>query len=183
LVCNASTCICFCYIIPLKELRADIRFHKGFHGVTKDSALSLRPLNPLQRPHWHRWIRFHGRICFRWIRSLTFINIVLWWKLPFCIKIMLLKFFQGFCGLIETAEAAFMVSLKSAKLVPRSHWNRGSGFRGLIETAESDNFKQLSRISQQFWSHMRNGFSPWIRAPGGWLMKKLRVENLMTLSL
>jgi hypothetical protein len=28
------------------ELRADIPFHKGFRGVTKDSSVSLRPLKP-----------------------------------------------------------------------------------------------------------------------------------------
>jgi hypothetical protein len=39
---------------------------------------------------------------------------------------MLLKFFKGFCGLIETAEAAF-----------QSHWNHGILFSGLIETIEA----------------------------------------------
>jgi hypothetical protein len=46
-LCNVSACICYGYSIPLKELRADIRFHKGFRSVTKDSAVSLIPLNPL----------------------------------------------------------------------------------------------------------------------------------------
>jgi hypothetical protein len=38
---------------------------------------------------------------------------------------MLLKFFKGFHGLIETT-----------KPLSRSHWNRGIGFCGLIETME-----------------------------------------------
>jgi hypothetical protein len=60
---------------------------------------------------------------------------------------MLLKFFSGFRGLIETAEAASAVSLKLPKPLPQSHRNRESGFRGLIETAEADDFERLSRIS------------------------------------
>jgi hypothetical protein len=55
--CNVYICI-FCCSIPLKELRANNRLHQGFRGVIKDSAVSLRPLNPLQRSHWNR------RICF-----------------------------------------------------------------------------------------------------------------------
>jgi hypothetical protein len=50
---------------------------------------------------------------------------------------MLLKFFKGFRGLIETAEAASEVTLKSRKPVPRPQWNRRIRIRGLIETAEA----------------------------------------------
>jgi hypothetical protein len=130
----------FCYSIPLKELRADIRFHKGFRGVTKDFAVSLRPLNPLPRSHWIRWIRF--------------------------------------CGLIETIESASAVSLKPPKPLLRSHWNHGIRFRSLIETAEADNLKQLYRISRRFRSHLRNGFSPWIRALGGDWWKRNRGSKI-----
>jgi hypothetical protein len=40
-------CIWFCYNIPLKELRANIFFRKGFRGVIKDSAVSIRPRKQL----------------------------------------------------------------------------------------------------------------------------------------
>jgi hypothetical protein len=64
-----------------------------------------------------------------------------------------------------------------------SHWNWGIWSRGLIETAESELCKQLSKFSQRIRSHMRNAFIQWIRAIGDCLMKKPRVENLVTLSL
>jgi hypothetical protein len=53
---NVYVRICFCYSIPLKELRADIRFSEGFRDVTKEAAsvASLRPLIPLPRSHGHR---------------------------------------------------------------------------------------------------------------------------------
>jgi hypothetical protein len=41
----------FCRGIPSKELRANNRFHKGFRSFIKNSAVSLRLLNPLQRSH------------------------------------------------------------------------------------------------------------------------------------
>jgi hypothetical protein len=40
------TYVFFCYSIPLKELRANIRFREGFRCVIKDSALSIRPRKP-----------------------------------------------------------------------------------------------------------------------------------------
>jgi hypothetical protein len=92
---------------------------------------------------------------------------------------MLLKFVKGFCGLIDTAEAASAVSLKPRNPLPWSHWNRGRGFRGLIETAEADNFKRLSWISWQFWRHIWNGFSPWIRALRGIVWWKNRGSKIL----
>jgi hypothetical protein len=49
IVCNVYICICFCYSIPLKELRANIRVLEGFRDVITDSAASMRPLNPLAK--------------------------------------------------------------------------------------------------------------------------------------
>jgi hypothetical protein len=53
----------------VKELRADIRFHKGFRRfrslietAESASAVSLRPLNQLPLSHWDRRIRFRGLI-------------------------------------------------------------------------------------------------------------------------
>jgi hypothetical protein len=96
------------YSITFKELRANIRFHKGFRGVTKDSAVSLRPLNPLPRSHWNHWARFcllietaesASVVSLRPPNELEtaeaklFFNVVLFWNLPFCVKLMLLRFF------------------------------------------------------------------------------------------
>jgi hypothetical protein len=53
-------CICFCYSIPLKELRANIRFREGFRGVIKDSVVSMRPRKLLPRSIWDRESRFRG---------------------------------------------------------------------------------------------------------------------------
>jgi hypothetical protein len=62
-----------------------------------------------------------------------------------------------FFGLIDTAESASAVSLKPPNLLLhlRPIW-----------TAEADHSKWTTRISRRIWSHMRNGFSPWIRALG-----------------
>jgi hypothetical protein len=60
LTCNVYICICFCYRIPLKELRANINFRKGFRGVIKDSAVSMRPRKLLLRSIWDRESRFRG---------------------------------------------------------------------------------------------------------------------------
>jgi hypothetical protein len=56
------TYVFFCCRIPLEELRANNRFHEGLRGVIKDSAVSLRLLNPLQPSHWNRRIRFGSLI-------------------------------------------------------------------------------------------------------------------------
>jgi hypothetical protein len=47
------------------------------------------------------------------------------------------NFAKSFRGLIETVEAASVVSYKPRKWLPRSHRDRRIGFRGLIDTAES----------------------------------------------
>jgi hypothetical protein len=86
--------------------------------------------------------------------------------------------------------------------IPRFYWHRGIGSRGVNDTAESASpfslrlrnirsprsdsaeselFKRLSRIA--WLSHMRNGFSPLIRALERIVWwKKPRVEHLVTLS-
>jgi hypothetical protein len=70
-------------------------------------AVSMRPLNPLPRSHWHRWIHFCGLIeaaesafvvslrppnpllQFHWDRgNQTFLEVVLWLKLLFFVKIL-----------------------------------------------------------------------------------------------
>jgi hypothetical protein len=165
--------ICFCYSIPLKELRANNCFCKGFCGVIKDSAVSLRLLNLLLWSHWNRWIRFHGII--KTAESASMVSLrPRNPKLFFWGKIMLLKFFKDsavllkhwklllrsqwnrkirFCGLTETAKSTSMVS-----------WNCPIRFRSTIETAEAEHFKQISWISRRILSHMRSGFILWIRA-------------------
>jgi hypothetical protein len=162
---------------------------RAFGVVTIDSEVPLIPLNPLLQSYSHCWIHFHGLIETAESASAvplrlpnpllwshrdhwrqTFLYVVLCWKLPFCVQIMLSKFllwiprshwkcWSRFRGLIEAAEAAFAVSLKLPNPLPQPHWNRRSGFRGLIETTEADNLKLLSQISRLFQSHMRNGFS------------------------
>jgi hypothetical protein len=52
--------ICFCYSVPLKELKADIRFRECFRGVTKDFPASMKPPNPLSRSHCNRGSSFRG---------------------------------------------------------------------------------------------------------------------------
>jgi hypothetical protein len=157
--------------IPRSHWDRWIRFCGLIGSAESASAVSLRPLNPLP---WIQWD----------CESQTFLDIVLCCKLPFCVKIVLLKFFDGLRSLIETAEAASAVSLKPPNPLPWPHWNCGSGFCCLILTAEADNFKRLYWFSWRFWIHMRNGFSPWIRALGGvdW-WKKPRVENRDTVPL
>jgi hypothetical protein len=55
--------ICICYSIPLKELRANIRFHKG--------SVSQR----IPRSHWDCWIRFGGLVdTDRWSRQFQTIS-------------------------------------------------------------------------------------------------------------
>jgi hypothetical protein len=53
--------ICFFYNIPLKELRANIRFHE-VRGVIKDSAVSIRPRKQLPRSIWDCGSGFRGLI-------------------------------------------------------------------------------------------------------------------------
>jgi ribosomal protein S26 len=116
------------------ELRADIRFHKGFHGVTKDSAVSLRPLNLLPWSHWHRWIRFRGLTetaesapgLSETAEAKLFLTLFCAEKLPFCVNIML---FEILLRIPRSRRS------RRSRL-PWSHWNRGIRFRGLIETAE-----------------------------------------------
>jgi hypothetical protein len=115
------------------------RCHNGFHGLIETaestSAVLLTPQNPLPQPHWDCRI------------LQTFLDIVLCWKLPFCVKIMLLKFLK---------DSA--VSLKPLKPLLQSHWSRRSRFHGLIETAESASAvsltprKQLPRSHWDRWS-------------------------------
>jgi hypothetical protein len=149
----------FCLKYPFKGIESLYSFSQGL-GVTKDSAVSLRPLNLLPQSLWH------CRICFRgshWDRaSASEVSL----RTTHCIltqcagenKRLFIYLF------IYNTESASAVSLKPPNL---PYWNRGSGFHGLIETAEANNFKRLSRISRRFRSHMRNGYSPWIRALGG----------------
>jgi hypothetical protein len=56
---------------------------------------------------------------------------------------MLLKFFYGFRGLYQTAEAASAVSIKPLKPLPRPLSDRWSRFRGLYQAAETyfDDYK------------------------------------------
>jgi hypothetical protein len=154
--------------IPRSHWDRWIRFRGLIDTAESASAVSLRPLNLLPRFHWDRQIRFRGLIeiveAKLIIRSFV---LVLW------IPRSNWNHRSRFRGLIATAEAAsaakaaFAVSLKPPNPLPRPYCNRGSGFCSLIETAEADNFKQLSRISWRFRSHMRNCFSPWIRDLGG----------------
>jgi hypothetical protein len=120
--------------IPRSHWACGSRFFSLIETAQSASAVSLKLLNPLPRSHWY-------------CRSQKFLHIVLCWKLSYWGKIMLLKFFtQGFHGLIETAEVASAVSLKSRKLLPWSHWNCWIQFCSLNETVEASHFKQISRI-------------------------------------
>jgi hypothetical protein len=108
---------------------------------------------------------------------------------------MLLNFFKGFRGLIETAEYTSVVSLKPWKSVPRSQWNRWIRFSSLIETAEAASTASLKSqnqaISREYLEFLREfeaicemALAREYQGPRvGWFMKKLRVENLVTLSL
>jgi hypothetical protein len=99
-----------------------------------------------------------------------------------------------------------LIDPTGSTVIPRSQWHRRIWSRGvnytadplLIETEEP--FTKMSKSApavslalpdlnddldfcRRTRSHMRNGFSPSIRALGDCLMKKPRVENLVTLSL
>jgi hypothetical protein len=58
-------------------------------------------------------------------------------KTTFLCKNNVVTFFYGFCGLIETEEAASTVSLKPHTPLMGSHWSCQSRFDSLIETAEA----------------------------------------------
>jgi hypothetical protein len=129
----------FCYGFPLKGKGANNRFRDWSRGVIKDPPVSLTPPDLILQSHWHSWIRFH---CL--IETMEF-------------------FYQVISrGVIDTT-----VSLTTRDLIPRYYWQRGIWSRGVIDTAESELFEWLSRFSRRIWSHMQNGFSPWIRALGG----------------
>jgi hypothetical protein len=134
-LCFRIYCICFCYGIPLKELRADIRFHKGFCGVTKDSTVALRPLNPLPQSHWHRWIRFRGLI--ETAESASTVSLRPRKPNLFRRSFVLKTTFLCRNNVVDIFFKDSAVSLKPPYSLPRSHWNHGICFRGLIETAEA----------------------------------------------
>jgi hypothetical protein len=77
-------CICFCYNIPLKELRANICFRKGFRGVKGFSSLyqTAEAASAVYiRPRKGLWRSLSDH------RSQTFLDIVLCRKLPFCVPV------------------------------------------------------------------------------------------------
>jgi hypothetical protein len=134
------------------------------------SVVSLRPLNPLPRSHWDCWISFLSLIETpeaKLVRHSFYGE-----NYSF-----LLKFVSGFHGLIwnresrfrsliETAESASAVSLRPPNQLPR-------------KTVEAYHFKRFSRISRRNRSHIRNGFSPWIRALGGIVWWKKRWAKIL----
>jgi hypothetical protein len=70
----------------------------------------------------------------------------------------------GSCGVNDTGWI----------LLPLSHWDYRIFYKnvqvrslGIIDTAEFELFERLSRFSRLIRSHMRNGFSLWMRALGG----------------
>jgi hypothetical protein len=84
------------------ELRANIRFRKGFRSVIKDSAVAIRPRKP----------NFFRR---------SFVQ-----KTTFLCKNNVVEILYGFRGLHETEEAASAVYMRPRKRFPRSLLDRRS---------------------------------------------------------
>jgi hypothetical protein len=134
---NVYVCICFCYSIPLKEMRAFNRFREGFPSVIEDSAVSMRPRKPLPQFQRDRISGFCGfnetaesgfptRTSRRigshiqhgfspWIRALRG-NV--WWKNQ-GLKISWHCPFNmfGFCGFNETAETDSAFSMRRRRAI------------------------------------------------------------------
>jgi hypothetical protein len=119
-------------MIPQSHWHRWIHFRGLIEATEPASAVSLRPPNPLPRSHWDR-------------RSQSFFRHSFCWKLPFCVEIMVLKFF-----FMDSA-----VSFKSSKLLLRSHWSRRRHFRCLIETIESASAASLKPLKQTIWNDYR----------------------------
>jgi hypothetical protein len=85
----------------------------------------------------------------------------------------------------KTAGSDPAVSMTPLNPLPRSDRDYRIFYKSVqvrshcvIETAESELCKRLSRLSQQICSHMRNGFSPWIRALWGIVWWKNRGSKI-----
>jgi hypothetical protein len=154
----------------------------------------FRPRDPIPRSHWDRGNWFQGLI--ETAESDSAVSLRPWksrglneivesdrksYAAPAVNNRKNVNKIENFC--LSSVSA---VSLRPRDWFPWSHWNRRIRFRGLIETAETDSelCKRLSQFSQRKRSHMQKGFKPWIKALGGIVWwKKLRVKNLVTLSL
>jgi hypothetical protein len=126
--------------------------------------------NLILRCQWHRGIRIFPLLIF-----------------TFSSKYMYVMFPYVFLSLIPRCQwhrwIYFRCLIETTGSFSKNYNLQKVRSRGVIDTAESKLFKRLSRFSQQIRRHMRNGFSPWIRALGGIVWwKKSEGENLVTLS-
>jgi hypothetical protein len=70
--------------------------------------------------------------------------------------------------LIETAEAASVLTLRLLNPLPQSHWNHWIRFRSLIETAEVKFFRYRFMLKTIFLLNLlpQSHWNPWIRFRG-----------------
>jgi hypothetical protein len=90
-----------------------------------------RLIHPLQRPHWHRWIRFHGLI--ETAKSASAVSLRPPNLLPLNPKLNLLK--HSF--VLKTTLLCKNNVVEIFSRILWSHWNRRSRFHGLIEAGKA----------------------------------------------
>jgi hypothetical protein len=149
----------FVFVFALvKELTANNHFCKGFHGVIKDSVVSLRPPNQLPQCHWDHQLLFfsvieaaeaklvYTKLC---VENYLSEEKLCCWSF-FKDSVSHWNRWSRFRGLYGTTASASAVSFKLPNPLPRSHWNRGSRpFRTNIPNFSAN----LKQYAKRFLAH------------------------------
>jgi hypothetical protein len=143
------------------------RCHINFSGVIDTaeivSTVSMTPRKLFQRCQWHRGNHFSSVNDTAEIVSAVSMTSMKFGKKKFCSWCP----YEFFHSAITVISAVSMTLLKSFQ---RCQWHCGNCFSVVNDTAELVSGVSLTPLkfeynwfSQQIWSHMRNGFRPWIR--------------------